>query len=87
MNAPDLKPIVDATTELTRKSVQTMTEMSTRVMKDVVAFGDTVAKTQADLFKNVPNNMFNDVYASVSKAQAEAVKTVTLWYDKFNSTK
>jgi predicted nucleotide-binding protein (sugar kinase/HSP70/actin superfamily) len=87
MNTVDIKPVVDATTDLVRKTVQTMTDTNTRVLKDFTAFSDTMIKAQTDMMKSVPSNVFADLYTNVTKMQADALKQATAWSEKFHSTK
>ena len=87
MNNLDLKPVVDATTDLVRKTVQNVTEAQTRAVKDITAFNDAVIKAQTEMLKAIPGNVFADVYANAAKMQAEAMKTASTWTEKFQATK
>lgn len=75
MNTYDIKTVADAAAELARKTTQNMTETSIKAWKDFYAFGDTVAKAQADTFKNMTlGHSYGDFYETVSKFQADAIK-------------
>jgi hypothetical protein len=87
MNTVDIKPVVEATTELVRKTVQTVTDANTRVLKDFTAFNDTMIKMQTEMMKSVPGNVFADMYTNVTKMQADAMKQATSWTEKLQSTK
>jgi predicted nucleotide-binding protein (sugar kinase/HSP70/actin superfamily) len=87
MNNVDLKPIVDATTDLVRKTVQNVTDVQTRMVKDVVAFNDAVIKAQTEMMKAIPGNVFADVYTNAAKMQSDAMKTASTWTEKLHSTK
>ena len=87
MNTVDIKPVVDATTDLVRKTVQTVTDAHTRVLKDVTAFSDTMIKMQTEMMKSVPGNVFADIYTNATKMQADAMKQATAWTEKLQNTK
>lgn len=87
MNTVDIKPVVEATTELVRKTVQTVTDANTRVLKDFTAFSDTMIKMQTEMMKSVPGNVFADMYTNVTKMQADAMKQTTAWTEKLQTTK
>lgn len=77
MNTFDIKTVADAAAELTRKTTQNMTEVSTKAWKDFYAFGDTVAKVQADAFKSFTiGQSYSEFYETMSKFQADAVKSL-----------
>ncbi len=77
MNTFDIKTVADAAAELTRKTTQTMTEAGTKAWKDFYAFGDTVAKAQAETFKGLAQGQGYDVlYENMSKFQADALKNL-----------
>jgi hypothetical protein len=87
MNTVDIKPVVEATTDLVRKTVQTVTDANTRVLKDFTAFGDTMIKMQTEMMKSVPGNVFADLYTNATKMQADALKQATAWGEKLQTTK
>lgn len=87
MNNLDLKPVVDATTDFVRKTVQNVTEAQARAVKDITAFNDAVLKAQAEMMKAIPGNMFADVYANATKMQSDAMKAASTWTEKLHSTK
>ena len=86
MNNLDLKPVVDATTDLVRKTVQNVTEAQTRAVKDFAAFNDAVIKAQTEILKSIPGNVFADVYANAAKMQTEALKAATALGEKLHKT-
>ena len=87
MNTLDIKPMVDATTDLVRKTVQNVTEAQARAVKDFTAFNDTVIKAQADMMKAIPGNVFADMYSNVTKMQSDAMKAASTWTEKLYSAK
>lgn len=86
MNTVDIKPVVDATTDLVRKTVQNVTEAQTRAVKDFAAFNDAVIKAQTEMLKSIPGNVFADVYANAAKMQTEAMKAASTWTEKLHKT-
>lgn len=88
MNTFDIKTVADAAAELTRKTTQTMTEASTKAWKDFYAFGDTIAKAQADAVKGFTlGNSYADIYEAMNKFQADAVKNINGLFNVPNNTK
>ncbi len=88
MNTFDIKTVADAAAELTRKTTQNMTEASTKAWKDFYAFGDTIAKAQAEAVKGFTlGHGYADVYDVVNKFQADAVKNISGMFNVPNNTK
>lgn len=87
MNTFDIKTVADAATELTRNTAQTLTDANTKAWKDFYAFGNTVAKAQADVFKGLTTAQgYGDIYAAMTKAQTEAVKAMGNWANMLQGT-
>lgn len=86
MTTVDIKPVVDATTDLVRKTVQNVTDAQARAVKDFTAFNDAVIKAQTDMLKSIPGNVFADVYANAAKMQTEALKAATAFGEKLHKT-
>ena len=84
MNTVDIKPVVDATTDLVRKTVQNVTDAQARAIKDFTAFNDAVIKAQTDMLKSIPGNVFADVYANAAKMQTEALMAATALGEKLH---
>ncbi len=87
MNNLDLKPVVDATTDFVRKTVQNVTDVQTRKVKDAAAFNDAVLKAQTEMMKAIPGNVFADVYSNVAKMQSDTMKAASAWSEKLHNTK
>ena len=86
MNTVDIKPVVDATTDLVRKTVQNVTDAQARAVKDFTAFNDAVIKAQTEMLKSIPGNVFADMYANTAKMQTEAVKAAAAFGEKLYKT-
>lgn len=84
MNTVDIKPVIDATTDLVRKSVQNVTDAQARAVKDFTAFNDAVIKAQSEMLKSIPGNVFADMYANAAKMQTEALKAATAFGEKLH---
>lgn len=86
MNSYDIKTVADAAAELARKTTQNMTEVSIKAWKDFYAFGDTVAKVQADTLKTVGlGHGFGEFYETMNKFQTDAVKNFNGLFSTTNS--
>lgn len=88
MNTTEFKNVAEAAAELTRKTTNNMTDISIKAWKDVIAFGDVVAKAQADAVKGyAPGYDYSDVVGTFSKMQNDAIKAFAGWANGFNHGK
>lgn len=88
MNTFDIKTVSDAAFELSRKTVQNLTDANIRTLKDMVAFGDTVTKASSDIVKNYfPTNGYTEMSNMFSKFQTETIKSMNAWTENLNKSK
>lgn len=88
MSTTEIKNIAEAATELTRKTAQNMTEINIKAWKDLISFGDVLAKAQADAVKSfAPGYGYQEMLDTFSKMQNDAIKAFSSWSSGSTSSK
>lgn len=82
-NTPEIKEITDATFELGRKTVQTVSELNTRVLTDVVDYAETVARANSTWFTAPMSS--NALTETWGRMQSEMIKGYSTWTDYFKN--
>lgn len=82
-NTPEIREITDATFELGRKTVQTVSELNTRVLTDVVDYAEAVARAQSTWF--TAPTASNALTETWGRMQSEMIKNYSTWSDYFKN--